>query len=485
MSKTALCRKILTILLQKSQSLEDLAVLCECSKTTIQRRLQEIPKMFFTGLDVRLKQNRNQILHLIGEDLELLREKLIRDSNASTGVTWHNQTERQTLVLLGLISSPEGFAKLSVLGNFVGVTDATILRDIKSLNKKLSGSPIYSQQGVGTHIQAERDEFFLAILQYFFEHLNPSALLTLLSTCKDHNYYAHDTSIQSCVLKYMSNKVDFEEVQQMIKGLEAVFSVKFSDISYVNIFLFLVLMRLQRVFEITDSNAGLIAALDSQNFDELKDLSPEFINYIVGLDSQLLQYLAADALPEMDWEQVSKDLEVLFKDHVSMSWGLIWESLEPYLQLLHYRKENGYLYWEDMIHRGRIGSVRIHRDLFNELDRYCRNDYISQWLTLDELLFLTEPYLIVDDEVIPVTLVSIDGAHTTNILRKLIEMKCNKIRIEGIVSLRDLISKDHKGKIFISTLNSQLLPENGIIIDGVISKINWPDLQDSVVKVWK
>ena len=279
--------------------------------------------------------------------------------------------------------------------------------------------------------------------------------------------------------------MDFEEVQQMIKGLEAVFSVKFSDISYVNIFLFLVLMRLQRVFEITDSNAGLIAAFDSQSFDELKALSPEFINYIVGLDSQLLQFLAADALPEMDWEQVSKDLEVLFKDHVSMSWGLIWESLEPYLQLLHYRKENGYLYWEDMIHRGRIGSVRIHRDLFNELDRYCRNDYISQWLTLDELLFLTEPYLIVDDEVIPVTLVSIDGAHTTNILRKLIERKCNKIRIEGIVSLRDLISKDHKGKIFISTLNSQLLPENGIIIDGVISKINWPDLQDSVVKVWK
>ncbi|WGK68172.1 HTH domain-containing protein [Candidatus Haliotispira prima] len=483
MSKTALCRKILSSLLQRSQSLNDLAALCECSKTTIQRRIQDIPAMFFVGLDVRLEQNRNQTLHLLGQDLGLLREKLIRESGTGKKVMWYNQVERQTLILMELVSSPEGFAKLSVLGNFVGVTDATVLRDIKALNKKLIGSPIYSQQGVGTHIQAERREFFAALLEYFFGHLDPSTVLMLLSSCKDYNFYAYDTTIHSCVLKYLSNKVDFVSITEMISTLETIFSTKFSDISYVNIFLFFALMNLQKVFDLEEGYDKSFPILEKEGTKGLMEVNAELAGYVVGLDTSLLKHIPPEALPEMDWDGLSADLRGLFEGSISEAWELVWENIKPYLQLLHYRKQKGFVYWENMIHYDLLDSVRIEWSLFRDLDDYCAKKHVSSWLSADELLFLLETYLPADKEVVPVILVCVAGVHTTNVLRKMIEMNCSKVRITEVLSLRDFDSREYEGSIIISTVSSELLPRNSIIIGSFISKINWPDLQESVLRL--
>ena len=486
MNTLSLQLRLFFILLRHTDyiSLEDLAQDLGCSKNTVLKRVEDAKYLIANNRDIFIEVNKTRGCRAVGDREKFWNViKTLRRKNRLY-VTWKNREERQLLILLELLSNPMRISKLSVLGGATNVVAATVLEDIKQLNRVLSPASIMSHPGSGTKIVGNTAVVHSKTMEYCYKVLSPVNILLLARGDKTLVHYEICPCASEIFLNMIREKINISRIIESIHAWEAHTHNILHDVAFANLFVYLIITQLRSISHLY---------LEADEYAHISSLHAETLlpHNVRREEIRLLQYFLLgleENILYTNHHSIEKEIHALetahrkiiecVKKHANSTRGNIEHHVMKSLLLLKYRKENSLRYWEERIQEPYQGRLIHNHMLIHALDTVCDE---SHFLETDVLLCILDPLL--KEETIPsieVTLFCVAGISTARILKKMIERHCPKLRIRKICSFRNCSHEDLCVPTVLSTTKSDILPSHAIIVNPFFDEYKWNEVQEQI-----
>ncbi len=456
---------------------EQLAQNCCCSVKTARRHLKELSGGYLSHFDVVLAGDNTSGYLLEGKGLAGLKEEV---GQRQGSVSWRNRRERQLLILLELATSPNYFAKLYTLGSCVQVAESTVLKDIRSLNQAHPNLQIQSSPGIGTQICCSKETLLNGLLKLCYGLFDPGNFLRLAQLGSSMPLFKMACT-SNCFFQFIEKQgFPLKKISTRVSRVEEANTLALSDLSYVNLYLFLALRGM--IWPTSKTAAAGAGPALAESAADVQD-------FIIGLEAATLEKLCPQFLAAERWSGLEDSLRRILSTQLPVTWSAFWADIQPQLALLEYRRHRGhrgdrgaifYPYWDSFL--GRCLRRSYPPELVSGLEALRTQGENADWLELESLLEMLQPYLQESDSRIGVVLVCVTGTGTTLILQKMLERFCPDIRIDHTYSLREYLDLGHHNQIIISTVKSHSFPEETIYIEPFFERNDWAEIQEQVME---